>query len=124
MTRFLGVFLAFVLLVHLQCGGSCLIQLLGAKAQTAAPAAEPPCHQHGQMPSKGGQPSHETNSPCSQDVLIQSKTLVKKIVLNVAVLSQPAIVSLRSDDFIIREFTHDNLSFVLHSPAPLSVLRT
>jgi hypothetical protein len=54
------------LLLHVQCGDSCLVDSLHAKAP------EPPCHKHAETPVKDHAPAHENNSVCSERSVIGS----------------------------------------------------
>src|SRR5437867_2424767 len=102
----LSFMLAAVMIMHLQCGGSCLSESLQA--------AQPPCHQHGSAPSKTPQVPHDANSPCTQGPLIESQFMaVLPVTIQTITLIEP----------ISRTFTTHDPSGVWSPPIPLSILR-
>src|SRR5215831_419618 len=83
-----------VLALHLQCSGSCLADSLRAFDN------QPPCHKHANLPSKDHQPSHETNNPCDQGSILQSKVQISirsaDLQLTAVLPTLPAIVPLHT----------------------------
>ena len=83
------------LVLHLQCGGSCLTDSSGEKAQAASMSTEPPCHSHTEVPAKGRPPAHEGNSLCNQAPLTESKVSAGgKVALQFAAILPATIESL------------------------------
>ena len=116
--------LILLLLLHLQCGGSCLAESLGLPGRTAPASTEPPCHQHGQTPVNDQQPPHQADSICSQGPLIQSKLSIGKVVLHLdATLLLDEIDTMHPADFNVRRYVRLSPQLVLLSPAAFSVLR-
>jgi hypothetical protein len=86
--KYVCMLLIAVLVVHLQCGGSCLAEMLSSQADVSKGSAEPPCHQHQQQSSDVPQPRHDTVSSCSQGPIIDAKaTASGKCALDVAAIS-------------------------------------
>src|SRR5437764_783220 len=84
--------LMILLVAHLQCSGSCLSESF--KSHVIPDSDKPPCHQHEDTPSNPSpQKSHETDSPCSQGQVIESKggLIAKHVLLFNAVL--PVVIS-------------------------------
>src|SRR5215467_15056762 len=71
--RMFSALLVGVLLLHVQCGGSCLLSAFGTKADVSPTSSEPPCHKHQETPTKDQAPSHDSNSPCDQGPVTDSK---------------------------------------------------
>ncbi len=62
-----------VLVLHIQCGGSCLLNSSGQAATSVSTSSpEPPCHGHAEMPSSDKTPKHDSNGPCDQGPITQS----------------------------------------------------
>ena len=75
------------LVVHLQCGGSCLAETLNSQTAGASSSVEPPCHEH-QQPTDSPQQNHDRFNSCSQGPLIEAKGGASgKGMLNVAAIS-------------------------------------
>jgi hypothetical protein len=75
--KIFSTILVAILLIHLQCGASCLVDLL--KAPTA-----PPCHQHH---------SDESKSRCGgQGSLLEAK------LVPLAVMTQPVLIATPVDE--------------------------
>src|SRR6516162_4758052 len=108
--KFLPKFLVLVMLIHLQCGGSCLVEAFGGPAHSAAASEEPSCHHHQDAPADDNpQPSHDANAPCSRGQLIESKTYdFGKVVLQMAAILPAEAPSLRTIDFTVRVFVPEN----------------
>src|SRR2546429_5575187 len=71
--KMFSALLVGVLLLHLQCGGSCLFSSFERKIDVPSTSSEPPCHKHAEIPSKGQAPSRDGNSPCNQGPVADSK---------------------------------------------------
>src|SRR2546427_12981760 len=71
--KMFSALLVGVLLLHLQCGGSCLFGSFEGKIDTPSTSPEPPCHKHAEIPSKGQAPPRDGNSPCNQGPVAASK---------------------------------------------------
>src|SRR5215467_935213 len=71
--RIFSALLVGVLLLHVQCGGSCLLSAFGTKADVSSTSSEPPCHHQEGTPTKDQTPSHDSNSPCDQGPVTESK---------------------------------------------------
>src|SRR5467141_4694452 len=102
MKSFCAILIA-VLIVHLQCSGSCFSEAFASHSTSAA--SDPPCPGHANNPSDSSpQKPDETNSPCSQGQVIESKAGVsgKHLVQLTAVL--PAIISI---PFLNQPFAHE-----------------
>lgn len=116
--------LIIILMLHLQCGGSCLLESFGAKANVASPSSEPPCHQHSETPPKDKIPAHDGNSPCNQGPVTESKwstgasLMVHTSAVVPGVIENPTFESVDMTGFVPEQPPH--LLFPLHR---LSVLR-
>src|SRR5262249_3229890 len=80
-----------ILVVHVQCGASCLVDSFGALARSAPVTAEPPCHQHSDAPDQSSHPLHEKNNPCGQGTLLEVKATDPLPDIDIAL---PAIAAL------------------------------
>jgi hypothetical protein len=96
MKSFCGL-IAVLLVLHLQCGGSCLVESF-ATPQAASTAGQPPCHHQGGVPSKSPAPSRQTSGPCSQTSIVELKAATSKAVVLefVAALPNPVVLSAAS----------------------------
>jgi hypothetical protein len=123
--KLLPKFLVAVMLVHLQCGGSCLVEAFGAPAHPAAANEEPSCHHQQDAPADDNQqPSHDANAPCSRGQLIEGKTYnFGKVVLQTAAILPAEAPSLGAVDFTFRVFVPAGIHLDLVSPVPISILR-
>jgi len=65
--KILCAILIAIVVVHLQCGGSCL-----GESSKIPVSTDPPCHQHSNTPKDSDQP-HESNNRCGQGSLIEAK---------------------------------------------------
>jgi len=110
--------LILILLAHLQCGGSCVIETL----KHSSPAtSDPPCHQHNQNPEKE-RPVHQSEGTCSQGPLIESKALVKRVALpELAMLPAQAAIEVSTSD-VIRPLDI-RIPFIPPAPQSVSILR-
>ena len=120
-----GVLVA-ALVLHLQCGGSCLLNSSGraaiALASTSSP--EPPCHQHAEMPSRDHAPKHDSNSPCDQGSLTQSTlSAAAKTGLNVVGVLPPGIETVVARDSATCLYRPEKPPDVRSASVPISVLR-
>jgi hypothetical protein len=113
-----------VLVMHLECGGSCFAESFGAKAHAAATNTEPPCHKAAEKPSNSPQPSDAHNSVCSQGPLIESKLSVggKPLLQSTAVLPALTFV-LQPGDSSIRQYVPKNPPGLVPLLVPASILR-
>src|SRR5262245_42790155 len=86
-----------VLILHLQCSGSCASE--SVKSKPAPAAAEAPCHQHSGDSSKSPKAPRENNSPCNQGQAIESRTSVagKSMLPIDAVMPAPVVVTILSE---------------------------
>ena len=123
--KLLPKFLVLVMLIHLQCGGSCLVEAFGGPVHSAAANEEPSCHHHQDAPAGDNQqPSHDENAPCSRGQLIESKTYdFGKVVLQTAAILPAEAPSLRMIDFTVHVFVPEGQGLDLASPIPTSILR-
>src|SRR5262249_16143240 len=123
--KLLPKFLILVMLVHLQCGGSCLVEAFGGPVPSAAANKEPSCHHQQDAPADDKQqPSHDANAPCSLGQLIEAKTYnFGKVVLQTAAILPAEAPSLRTVDFTVHGFVPEGRHLDLASPAPISILR-
>ena len=121
--KMFSALLVGVLLLHLQCGGSCLFGSFEGKIDTPSTSPEPPCHKHAEIPSKGQAPSRDGNSPCNQGPVADSK-LSSGVKVTLQMPAIPATVGpLAGFDFGISGFIAERPP---HLPSPvvrLSVLR-
>src|SRR5215470_10653868 len=104
--KLLPTFLVLVMLIHLQCGGSCLVEAFGGPVHSAAASEEPSCHHHQDVPADDNQqPSHDANAPCSRGQLIEFKTYNSgKVVLQTAAILPAEAPSLLMIDLTVRVF--------------------
>src|ERR1051326_7215951 len=112
------------MLLHLQCGGSCLVDSFGGSIHSVAPDSEPSCHHHQDVPeNKDQQSSHDANAPCSRGQLIESKTYdAGKILLPIAGILPVDTPPLRAAETLrifLPEGSHPDLAL----PIPISILR-
>ncbi len=107
--------LILVLLVHLQCAGSCL-------AESSAPKTAPACPQHAKTPSNGHQPN-ESNGPCTQGPQLESKLSTGKVVFDLDALFPASPVIAQATDATVRYTFLDHPLVVLSLPVPISILR-
>ena len=121
--KMLSALLVGVLLLHLQCGGSCLFSSFGRHVDVPATSSELPCHKHAETPSKAPVPSRDGNSPCNQGPVADSK-LSSGVKVTLQMPAIPATVGpLAGFDFGISGFIAERPP---HLPSPvvrLSVLR-
>src|SRR5215831_9219651 len=61
---------SFVMFLHLQCGGTCLVQVFSGAMHPVTTTTEPPCHQHGKTPGHDQAPSPDKGGPCSQGQIV------------------------------------------------------
>src|SRR6266566_3622712 len=116
--------LVAVLLLHLQCGGSCLFGSFERKIDVPSTSSEPPCHEHAQIPSKGQAPSHDGNGPCNQGPITGSKlSSGGKVSLQVAAILPATVGPLAAFDCGITGFIAEKTPHLLSSVVRLSVLR-
>jgi hypothetical protein len=80
-----------VLLLHLQCGGSCLLDSFGTKANMTSTSSEPPCHQHSETPLKDQAPTHDGNSLCQGPITASKLSNGMKVTLVAAAVAPVAI---------------------------------
>jgi hypothetical protein len=122
--KFLSGSLILLLFLHLQCGGSCLIEAFGGSIHEAATSTQPPCHKQGNPPSSDQQPLHDADSPCNQGQLIESRTHNSgKVVLEFAGVLPPTLTLMMASDRGLLAMTPGSPSFVLPPPVPISILR-
>src|SRR5262245_29740938 len=74
----LATVLILFLILHLQCGGSCLSQSFGARTHDTTNEV-PPCHQHGQTRTTPSSQYPQTS--CAPGPLIEAKLSTGKILL-------------------------------------------
>ena len=125
MNRRCSLTIIAALLMHLQCGSSCLAESLGSRQQTTPISTEPPCHQHSQAPSNDPVPKHETNTPCTQGPAAEAKSLLcrKNVHLHVAALLPLAAPVLTLEPAIEANFRWHNPPDESSPPKAVSVLR-
>ena len=103
--KFASSILIVVMVLHSQCGATCLADALGGKAAVAETSSEPPCHQHQQAPLGSSDKRGETGNPCSQSPIIEARSSIAgKVVLQfvaaavtaapVTTLDQPSALTL------------------------------
>jgi len=114
--KYLGMLLILAVVVHLQCDGSCLADMLNAKAATTTSSAEPPCHQH-QQPSDSTQPHHDNVSSCTQGPIIEAKAAATgKCILDATaglVLVSPLVRFTESVSYVsLTHYPPDNSFFI------------
>lgn len=113
-----------VLVLHLQCGGSCLAESFGSAAHPLPAGEEPPCHQNAEFPSDSPKPSHQANNPCGQGPIIQSKlTISGKIALQFAAVLPVMVPVITVNHPIVHQSVPADPSAVLSPPIPFSILR-
>jgi hypothetical protein len=120
-----GVLVA-VLLLHVQCGGACLLNSSGRAAVTLASTGspEPPCHRHADTPSRDHTPKHDSNGPCDQGPLTQSTvSAAAKTGLNVAGVLPKGIETAVARDSISCAYSPEKPPHVRSASARISVLR-
>jgi hypothetical protein len=120
--------LTFSLVLHLECGGSCLVDPANAKAAVDQTTSEPPCHQHAegrsqsQIPSNT--PAHDGTSPCSQGQVIESKLLgAGKVTLPLVAIAPHTVEHLTAFWPSIIGFSPGKPPHLSLPPDPSSVLR-
>src|SRR6266704_7142130 len=103
--KMFSALLVGVLLLHLQCGGSCLFGSFEGKIDTPSTNSEPPCHKHAEVPSKGQAPARDGNSPCNQGPVANSKlSSVGKIALQMPAMLPATVGPLAGFDSGISGF--------------------
>jgi hypothetical protein len=113
--KFLSGSLILLLLLHLQCGGSC------RKPATKTP---PPCHKQENSPPSQPQSSHEADGPCNQGQLIESKTFHSgKVALELAAVLPLSLAAAMASDLRLPTITPGIASVASPPPVPISVLR-
>src|SRR5262249_5182290 len=119
----LPTMLILLLLLHLQCGGSCLAESLD-RATQGATDAQPPCHQHGQTPTnKPQQSSHHVEGTCAQAPVIEAKLDIGKAVLQLGAILPDVITASQPNNFEMHRYIPDDLRSLLLRPSAISVLR-
>src|SRR5262245_34012383 len=119
----LSTMLILLLLLHLQCGGSCLAESLD-RAMQGATDAQPPCHQHGQTPTnQPQQSSHHVEGTCAQGPVIEAKLGIGKAVLQLGAILPDAIAASQPIDFEMHRHIPDDLRSLSPQPSTISVLR-
>ena len=114
-----GAVLIAVLILHLQCAGSCLAESLGSTALAPPATEQPPCHKHAETPSDKSQPSHDRNELCTQGPVIAGKVVFQSVAVLPAVspnLLQPRITT-------TRQLIQERPAGIVTSPVPISILR-
>src|SRR5262245_59236533 len=94
-----------LLLLHLQCGGSCLTESLDHGNFAAPRSEEPPCHQHSQSPTNNPQPSRHAEGTCTQGPLISAKLSFGKVVLESHATLPDTLGTSQPSDFELRRYT-------------------
>ncbi|HEY2384340.1 MAG TPA: hypothetical protein VGK48_24455 [Terriglobia bacterium] len=123
------VLLTLSLVVHLQCGGSCLAGSAAATAAVNETTSEPPCHQHAESPSKHREdpshaPAHANNSPCSQGQGIEAKLSgARKLILPLAAIMPAAAANLTPHRPVIVRFGFGTPPRLEDPPTLFPVLR-
>src|SRR5262245_31250256 len=115
----LGTVLIGIIALHLQCSGSCLAESLRSFDN------QPPCHKHANLPSSDHRSSPETNNPCDQGTILQSKV---RISSRSAIPQLMAVVPLLPHLVVLHipffdKFDPHNASLVRLAPIPPPVLR-
>jgi len=122
--KMFSALLVGVLLLHLQCGGSCLFGSFEGKIDTPSTSPEPPCHKHAEIPSKGQAPSRDGNSPCNQGPVADSKlSSGGKVTLQMPLMLPATVGPVAAFDFGITGFIAEKTPHFPSSVARLSVLR-
>ena len=122
--KMFSALLVGVLLLHLQCGGSCLFSSFGRNVDGPATSSEPPCHKQAETPSKAPAPSRDGNSPCNQGPVADSKSSSGgKITLQMPAMLPATVGPLATFDFGITGFIAEKRPHLPSSAARLSVLR-
>src|SRR5215467_5895678 len=122
--KMFSALLVGVLLLHLQCGGSCLFSSFGRQVDVPSTSSEPPCHKHAEIPSKGQSPSRDGSSPCNQGPVADSKlSSGGKITLQMPAMLPATVESLAPFDFGITGFITKKTPHLRPSVVRLSVLR-
>jgi hypothetical protein len=116
----LSAILIALLLVHLQCSGTCLSDALKSPATSGGEKA--PCHK--QENGSNEKSSHQTDNPCRFGQVLDSKIGAGKYVLGLNV-SLPVMVSAVRPPTLSFAYTFllESSSHPLPSPAIASVLR-
>ena len=113
-----------VLILHLQCNGSCLAESLNSMTHAAAAASEPPCHKHSDLPTQNPQAPHEDANTCSQGPVVESKTTVSaKDVLPLTAALPMAVPAIALAQQSVPRIIAENPSRVWSPPIPISILR-
>ena len=122
--KMLAALLVGVLLLHLQCGGSCLSSSFERKVDEPSTSSEPPCHKHTEVPSKSQAPSRDGHSPCNQGPVADSKlSSGGKVTLQVPAMLPATVGLLATFDFGITGFIPEKTPHLPSSTVRLSVLR-
>jgi len=122
--KMFSALLVGVLLLHLQCGGSCLFGSFEGKIDTPSTNSEPPCHKHAEIPSKGQAPSRDGNSPCNQGPVADSKlSSGGKVTVPMPAMLPATVGPLAAFDCGIIRFIVEKTPHFPSSVARLSVLR-
>lgn len=113
-----------VLILHLQCNGSCLAESLNSMTHAAAAAGEPPCHKHSDLPTQNPQAPHEDANTCSQGPVIESKTAGSaKDVLPLTAALPAAAPAITLAERSVSRVIVENPSRVWSPSIPISILR-
>lgn len=119
-----SILIALVMLMHLQCGASCLSESLGSTAQATPVSTEPACHQRANFPSNSSHAPHETNTPCSQGPVVEAKIMLSgKWVQHLIAVLPPAAPILSLDQSTNLTFSTHHPPDVWSPPISLPVLR-
>src|SRR5215510_14012935 len=122
--KIFSALLVGVLLLHVQCGGSCLVSAFRTMAEPSSTSSEPPCHRHEGTPTKDQAPSHDSKSPCDQGPITESKlSFGGKVTSQLPAILPTACRLLAPFDWGITGFIEEKPPNLSHSLARLSVLR-
>jgi hypothetical protein len=124
--KILSGLLVAVLILHLQCGGSCLLNSSsrGAAALAAISVPEPPCHQHAELPSRNQTPKHDSNNPCDHGPLAQSTlSAAAKAGVNAVGVLPPGIETVVTHDSANSVYIPEEPPHVRSVSARMSILR-
>jgi hypothetical protein len=84
--KYLGMLLIVALVVHLQCGGSCIAETMTSKTAAPTSSLDPPCHEH-QQPNDSPEQNQDGFNACSQGSFIEAKAgATGKALLNVPMI--------------------------------------
>jgi hypothetical protein len=95
-----------ILVVHVQCGASCLVDSFRASGGNTPVSVEPPCHQHGDAPDQSSHPSHEKNNPCGQGTLIEAKVTDPAPDIDIALFAIPAFTQFHESPVLALTVEH------------------